>query len=132
MQAFEAYINQVKDAGLIITVISVDSDLLCLCGDIYYQGVTPVNVLQQQVADAINNYIGNLPFNGVFSTTSLIKAICSVDGICEVDITKLEATIAYNTTPQYQAINVQYVPFSGCLQIDPNFPLNTKLNFIQK
>src|SRR5690606_37796732 len=78
LSAFDAYINQVKFAGTNILTISRTADLLKIYYDITYDplvltpsgesintpGVYPVEA-------AINNYISNLPFNGILNLTKL-------------------------------------------------------------
>jgi len=132
MSALIAYLQLIKDAGVKLLVTTGNADGLRLTADIYYNalvlnengnrldgtGSTPVQ-------DAANNYLKNLPFNGVFALQNLVDQLQLVDGVTLVNIK--QASAKYGSLP-YTNFAVYYLPDSGYLRF-----LNTndlQLNFI--
>jgi hypothetical protein len=130
LAAFQGYINAVRDAGVSILIVSQNSDLLKAAISIYYNPIIPLATITANVEAAINNYINNLPFDGVFRITKLVDAIQSIEGVVDVKITVCEASTNYTTTPNFVPIDVFYETVAGYMNIDPNFPLSTGLSFI--
>lgn len=128
--AFEGYINTIKDAGVVTQAISQNADLLKLEQDIYYNPIIPLATIRAAVDAAILAYIQNLPFDGVFRVISLEDAIQSVTGVIDINTKVCEISTNYNTNPNFQAVEVFYETFAGYLNIDPNYPLSSQLNFI--
>ena len=89
--AFEAYLHEIKDAGVRIDVISEHGDYLKLDMVIYYDPLL-INADGESKADgtkvveaAIKDYIENIPFNGEFRKNELEDAIQAVDGVVMVE-----------------------------------------------
>ena len=134
LAAFVLYINRIKVAGTDIAVISRVADLLKVTADVYYDPLVLDATGQRldtpgsyPVEDAINGYIQNLPFNGVFSLTELQDEIQKAVGVVDPRLTTVEAK--YGATP-YVSIDRVYTADAGHMVIDPLFPLNTTLNYI--
>lgn len=130
LAAFQGYINAIRDAGVNILIVSQNPDLLKVAISIYYNPIIPLATLTANVEAAINNYINNLPFDGTFRLIKLIDAIQNVEGVVDVKITVCEASTNYTITPSFVPIDVFYETIAGYMNIDPNFPLSTQLNFI--
>ena len=128
--AFEGYINQIKDAGVITQIISQNSDLLKINAEVFYDPIIPIGTIQTNVETAINDFLKAIPFDGIIRTNDLIAAIRAVEGITDIKITTLEATINYLTTPFYEPIDVLYETVAGYIDIDGNFPLSSQLIYI--
>lgn len=75
-------------AGVQIIASSLDSDKLFLEGTIKYDGQYSA-VISANVIAAINNYLANIAFDGVFKTLSLIDYIQNVQGVTDVNIINL-------------------------------------------
>ncbi len=87
LEAFCAYVDEVRDAGVSVEVINEDGCELELNLTIYYdpmilnsdgkhlaKGTTPVE-------DAIRQYIENLSFNGEYRNSELIDRLQEVEGV---------------------------------------------------
>ncbi len=119
-EIFEAYMNEIKDAGVKITVISYPADRLRLGFKIVrnplvldeqgYNILTGTNPVQE----AIENYLKNLPFNGELSLMKLIDAIQQVEGV--EDLALLEASSSYfdgDDFTSYENIAIKTIAKSG-------------------
>ncbi len=115
--AFSAYMKQIKDAGVFLTIISQAADSLKLhAGIVYNPQVLDANGVSiidgsTPVVDAINNYLKNLPFNGVFAPQDLTDAVQKVDGVIYFTPTYIGVSSDGGTT--YNPIAVKYIPASG-------------------
>ncbi|MEI2758961.1 MAG: hypothetical protein V9G42_05940 [Bacteroidia bacterium] len=133
LAAFDAYINDIKFAGTDTICSSFLPDLLKLAYKIYYNplvlaadGSQLSNPAVFPVEDAINNFISNLPFNGVFELSELVDAIQAASGV--EDVIQISAEAKYGLLA-YNAIVERYLPNAGYLIVDPLFPLNTQLTY---
>lgn len=88
--SFTAYINDLVYPGTQYSVISEDSDELKLDLDIVFDPLVlnPDGSLISDntvfpVVEAINGYVGNLPFNGVINLTALVDAIQAAQGVVD-------------------------------------------------
>lgn len=128
--AFKAYVRDFKDAGVNVLIVSQNPDLLKAALDIYYNPIIPLTIVRANVEGAINNYVNNLPFDGIFRRNHLIDAIQAVEGVEDIKINTCEATVSYINTPNYTPIDVSYESIAGYMNIDSNYPLSSQLNFI--
>ena len=71
--SFTAYMEQIAFAGINVLVISTDADDMTVLANIYYDPLvlTPTGESIENpgvfpAEDAINGYLSNLPFNGIF------------------------------------------------------------------
>ncbi|RTL47464.1 MAG: nucleotidyltransferase [Sphingobacteriales bacterium] len=132
LTALIAYLQLIKDAGVKLLVTTGVADGLKISADIYYNAL----VLNQNgnrldgtsstpVQDAANQYLKNLPFNGVFTLQNLANVWEQVDGVTIVNIK--QASAQYGSLP-YTNFAVYYLPDSGYLRfLNPN---DLQLNFI--
>lgn len=137
-QAFEAYIAQIKDAGVRIAVINYLPDRLILDLEIYYDplvldengthrlsGEKPVEI-------AIQNYMKKLPFNGEMILAHLVDELQKVEGVkiphlIQARSAWINPEIGGYGTPQ--PISVAAIPESGYFEVsfeDMNFKTNIK------
>ena len=102
-----SYFEKLKFAGTYINIISIQADDIVL-NDVYvyHDGVRTGNQIRSDVDDAMNSYLENLPFDGMFYVEQLRDSMQDVDNIVDVDIRLLER-ISY---------------------IDPNNPSNSEIN----
>lgn len=133
LDAFKIYMNQIKFAGTNIAIISREADLLKISFDIFYNPLV-MNAAGELITDpsikpvenAINNYIQNLPFNGVLNLTKLTDAVQLAEGVIDPILTT--ASAKYGAL-SYTAINRVYNAYAGHMKIDPIFPLTTQINY---
>lgn len=130
LSAFKGYIESVRDAGVDTLIVSQNPDLLKTALSIYYNPIIPLATIKANVEAAINNYVNNLPFDGIFRRTKLIDAIQAIEGIEDVKIDICEASVSYTTNPSFTPIDVFYESIAGYMNIDSNYPLSSNLNYI--
>lgn len=90
-QAAATYVDRVKGAGLLISVVSFPSDILTLDFDLYYDGQFVESVVEDNVNTAIITYLQNLPFDGTIKLINLIDSIQEVEGVKDVLINVAQA-----------------------------------------
>lgn len=120
--AFVSYINEVKDAGVNINVVNFEADRLKLSLDIYYnaqildstgqridgQSATPVR-------DAIDSFIKNTPYNGVFLKSKLVDALQIVEGVIVPEVRTMQCSRF--DVQNFETIDIFYKPYSGHLRL---------------
>lgn len=116
-----AYMQLVKDAGVFLNVTTGVADRLVLDITIYYDalvldagGKRLDGTSDTPVKDAIQVYLDNLPFNGLFTVMRLVDALQAVDGVVIPTINSAQAT--YAALP-LQNIITEYRPDAGYLNI---------------
>lgn len=128
--AFKGYVEGFKDAGVVTPVVSQNPDLLRIGLEIYYNPIVPLATLRLQVESAIQNYVTNLPFDGMFRRTKLIDALQALQGIKDVRIVQCEASVAYVGAPNYTPVDVFYETVAGYMNLDPQFPLQNQITYL--
>lgn len=124
--ALEAYTAKIRFAGTKFSIVSTAPDLLKFIGTVFYDPNIPLSTVQQNVETAIDSYLKNLPFNGVFKINALIDVIQMVEGVTDVTISSVEAK--YGALP-YSIITRTYTAQAGYIDIDPNNPLSSTLSY---
>ncbi len=132
--SFTAYMQTIAFAGVNVIVISTDADDIIIAATIYYDPLvlTPTGALITDGAifpaeDAINGYLSNLPFNGVFNKTELVDALQEAEGIIDPVLGLLLARYGGNA---FAAVGDNYTAFAGHMTVDSGAPLNTTLNYV--
>jgi hypothetical protein len=122
LEAFAGYMNRIKDAGVRLQMTSDDPDNLQLIVSVFYDALVLSNTGARldggsatPVRDAINSYLSNLPFNGLFVLNNLIEALQAVDGVVIGSVVSAEAN--YALTP-FVPIPVRYTPDAGYMILD--------------
>lgn len=128
--AFRGYMNSIQDAGVSLFVVSQNADLLKVLIDVYYNPIIPLATMRANVEVAINNYLQNLPFDGIVRITKLIDAIQAVEGVVDIEIKDCQASTSYTSSSSFVPVEVFYETVAGYINIDPNYPLSSQLNFI--
>lgn len=127
--AFDAYIEDVADAGVNYLVVNLLPDILLLNMQIFINplvldanGMSILNG-NYPVQDAINEFMKELPFNGELVLFDLETKIKAAEGVVIPNIINAESQAIDINTNQYQdaePINVKTIPVSGYFKI-PNF-----------
>lgn len=120
--AVVAYLGEIKDAGVRISVLTFNADKLKLTIDLYYDplilGPTGARLdgsSATPVKDAINSFLLKLPFDGTFVKAHLVDAIQSVDGVFVPEVRSCLAARFDNSS--FSSVDIQYAPYSGFLRI---------------
>ena len=125
LTALKAYMGRVKDAGVRVNCTTGPGDTLRVALKVYYDplildaagrrldgtGDTPVQ-------DAVNAFINELPFDGVFVLNNMIAAVQAVEGVIigEVDY----CAARYGSLP-FTPIVAAYTADAGYLVLDASY-----------
>lgn len=106
-----AYVAEIKDAGVRISLVNMAPDEFNLSCDIYYNPMLlPENVENACIA-AVKNYIENLPFNGMYTNMDLVDVLQKVEGVRVVQLRESSSREAGVDTTE--AINAVKIPAAG-------------------
>jgi len=83
--AFSAYMEKVKPAGIQLQYTSLNADRLKVVGNIYYDGQLVLADVQAAVVAALESYMVNLPFNGDIYLSKVVDTIQAVGGVKDVN-----------------------------------------------
>lgn len=124
---FDAYMNEIKDAGVRITVINYLPDVLKLQMKIYRDPLVldengqSIITGKKPVEDAIKEYLKNLPFDGELVLAHLVAALQQVEGVRIPHIILAESKwidAGVNDYGGYETIEVKKIPVSGYFKIE--------------
>jgi hypothetical protein len=125
LTSLTAYMAQVKDAGVRLQLTSGAPDNLQLALNIFYDplildstGKRLDGTENTPVMDAVNKFLDNLPFNGLFVLNFLIEALQAINGVQIGQVVSAQAN--YGATP-YVGIPVQYIPDAGYMALDETY-----------
>jgi hypothetical protein len=116
--AFVTYINEVKDAGVAIQVITFQGDRIRITMDVFYNplvlapdGSRLDGLSIHPLKDALIAYFKAMPFNGVFVKSTLVDALQKVEGVIVPEVRFILA--AKFDTVNWQSVDVFYQPYAG-------------------
>lgn len=109
----KAYINQIKIAGTMIDVVSLNADKLSFDMTVYY--TTSYTQVKSDVINAINNYLASLNFDAAITRADIITVINNVDNVHDVVITRLQHQYGNNIIDDIDRIAY---PSSGYWELD--------------
>jgi hypothetical protein len=122
LEAFTRYINEVKDAGVMVRIINERANPLRLELDVY---VNPMVIRAsdgktldgsgEPVIDAIKHYISNLPFNGEYRNVDLVDVLQKVEGVVIPELKKAEDSYGGLI---FSVIDAKSTPASGHYYFD--------------
>jgi len=129
IDSFNAYMEEIKYAGVKLQIVNNPADKLLLNMAIYRD----VLVIDENgnsilnggkpVEAAINAYIKNLPFDGELVLNDLIEKLRAVDGVDNAHVVVATSSV-YDTVTlayrNYAPINVKTIPAAGYFEV-PNF-----------
>ena len=125
-ESFDAYLSEIKDAGVRITVINYLPDILKLQMKIYRDPLvldesgTSIRMGNKPVEEAIKKYLKNLPFNGELVLAHLVDELQKVEGVKIPHIILAESKwidAGTNGYGNFQTIDVKKIPVSGYFKI---------------
>ena len=125
-QAFEAYLQEIKDAGVRLSVVNYQPDILHLQMKIVYDPLVldsngqSILHATKPVETAIKDYLKRLPFNGELVLAHLIDALQQAEG---VKIPHLVLAQSKNITSgggygAFETIEISKIPTAGYFTID--------------
>lgn len=125
--SFDAYLNEIKDAGVRITTINYLPDILKFQMKIYRdplvldQNGMSILTGEKPVEKAIKDYLKKLPFDGELVLAHLVDELQKVEGVKIPHIILAESKWIDATTNGYgnfQPIEVKTIPISGYFKIE--------------
>ena len=125
-QAFEAYLQEIKDAGVRLSVVNYQPDVLHLQMKIVYDPLVldsngqSITKATKPVEETIKSYLKRLPFNGELVLAHLIDALQQAEG---VKIPHLVLAQSKNITSSgeygaFETIEISKIPTAGYFTID--------------
>ena len=125
-QAFEAYLQEIKDAGVRLSVVNYQPDVLHLQMKIIYDPLVldsngqSILHATKPVEDTVKSYLKRLPFNGELVLAHLIDALQQAEG---VKIPHLVLAQSKNITigggyGAFETIEISKIPTAGYFTID--------------
>lgn len=125
LTSFTAYMQLVKDAGVRLQCTSGAADTFQPTMVIYYDplvldatGARIDGTAATPVMDAVNVFLGSLPFNGRLLLNSFIAAMQAVPGVVVADEVSVQA---YYGAVAPAVITTWYVPDAGYLALDAGY-----------
>ena len=125
-QSFEAYLQEIKDAGVRLSVVNYQPDVLHLQMKIVYDPLVldsngqSIIHATKPVEELIKSYLKRLPFNGELVLAHLIDALQQAEG---VKIPHLVLAQSKNITSSgeygaFETIEISKIPTAGYFTID--------------
>ena len=125
-QSFEAYLQEIKDAGVRLSVVNYQPDVLYLQMKIIYDPLVldsngqSILHATKPVEDTVKSYLKRLPFNGELVLAHLIDALQQAEG---VKIPHLVLAQSKNITigggyGAFETIEISRIPTAGYFTID--------------
>ena len=106
-----AYLSEVKDAGVRVSLVNMEPDTFNCTVDIYYNAMLDPGDVKESCLSAINDYIRNLPFNGEYTNMALVDALQTVAGVRVAELLGSSARVAGELTAR--TINARLTPAAG-------------------
>ncbi|CDF80561.1 conserved hypothetical protein [Formosa agariphila KMM 3901] len=125
--AFDAYIAEIKPAGVKVTIINYEPDILYLDLRIYRDPLvlsdTGMSILNGNypVEDAIKEYMKELPFDGEFIVQSFVDKLQLVNGVKIAHIVNIESAWIDPQLDDYGdpvPVDVKTIPTSGYFKVN--------------
>lgn len=125
--SFEAYLSEIKDAGVKISVINYLPDILKLQMKIYRDPLVldangqSILTGKKPVEEAIKNYMKKLPFNGELVLAHLVDELQKVEGVKIPHIILAESKwidASQSDYGHFSPIEVKTIPISGYFKIE--------------
>lgn len=114
--AFEAYIKEIKDAGVRVNIVNQAADQFQCKLKIFYDAMLSASEVESRVEIAVKQYIQGLPFNGEYTNMALVDRLQLLDGVKIAEVTESKARPQDGSS--WKNINVRYTPDAGYMTID--------------
>ncbi|MTK53303.1 hypothetical protein [Paludibacter sp.] len=125
--AFEAYMKEIKYAGVVIEVVNSDPQYFRLSMTLYYDPmVLDANGMNLSdgtypVTDAIKSFISNLKFNGEYRNASLVDTLQEIAGVV---IPELHLSELSSDGVTWTPVDAKATPDSGYCKVYADADLN--------
>jgi hypothetical protein len=119
--ALESYISEIKDAGVVFTLVNRDPDYYRATIQIYYDpmildsdGNRLDGSVPEPVQTEIKEYISNLPFNGEYTNMALVDKLQAVEGVVIPELILAETKFGQN---DWAPVTAKVTPDSGYMRV---------------
>ncbi|MCD8081864.1 MAG: hypothetical protein LUF04_16155 [Bacteroides sp.] len=110
-EKLEWYLNEIKDAGVPIHLVSKPGDVFDCTVDVYYNPVMTEDTVRDNCEEAIRTFIQNLPFNGEYTNMGLVDELQKIEGVRIAEVKQAQYLPDYAVLPL--EINARCVPDAG-------------------
>ena len=107
----KAYISEIKDAGVRVSLGNMEADTFGCTVDVYYNAMLEPGAVHTACVGAICDYIENLPFNGEYTNMALVDRLQEVEGVKIVELRGSTAQAANESTTT--RIDARLTPAAG-------------------
>lgn len=110
-----SFVDRIKGAGQLITVVSFPADLIKLNVNIYFDGQYIETNVKDNIKNSIKNYFKNLEFDGDVKLIKIVDSIQQVQGVKDVEV------ISSSGLPDggiYETFSRVYITKSGYAQLN--------------
>lgn len=84
---FTSYIEEIKFAGTAIDIVSLDANEVNFQNvTVYYDGTRPQDDVKSDIYSSMNQYLIDMPFDGLFYVQKFVDSIQSVESVTDVYI----------------------------------------------
>jgi hypothetical protein len=126
LDSFEAYMQEIKYAGVKLLIVNNPADKLQLIMKVYRDPLiidiagNNIRTRGRTVEVAVRNYIKNLPFDGELVINDMIDYLRDVEGVSNVHVQAANASfkdLVANAYTPFVAIDVRTIPVAGYFEI---------------
>lgn len=110
-EGLRAYIGEIKDAGVRVSLVNQEADEFNCEVDVYYDAILGEATVKGDCQSRIKDYIENLPFNGEYTNMALVDALQGVDGVKIAELKRSTAQAVGET--ESRQINARTRPVAG-------------------
>ena len=132
LTAFEAYMNEISDAGVRMEIRNSPPDEMRMSIDVYFDPLVLDNTGRRldgsgetMIQDAIRGYLTSLPFNGMYTNQALIDTLQAIAGVIQAELKAVSSR--HGNYSQFLEINARAIPYSGYYTLSDS---NLSINFI--
>lgn len=127
--ALLSYVRSIRPPGTRLAVESLPADKLKTRLRIHYNAQIGLAAVRQGVEDAYINYVNNIIFDGLYYVNRMIDSLQAVPGVINEQVEVLELAVKQGTDPYIQFTS-KYQAKSGYFEVDPDWPLNTTIEYV--
>lgn len=115
--ALQTYVNEIKFAGTATGIVSLNADIAKPNLKIYYDGQLDTVELETALEQALNDFLNNIPFDGILHLQKMVDSIQLVNGVNDLEVIELKCKA--NTAGSYTSVTLSYEPESGYFELAP-------------
>lgn len=126
--AVQDYFDEVKPSGIRVIVRSASADKVRIYGKVVCDAKQGLANIQSNAISAIDRYLRQLDFNGVFSINQMRQRVLEVPGVTDWQIDLVESRLSSSST--WVSVSRVRRAYAGYMSVDSSYPLTTTLQFI--